>query len=280
MNKLNYLFAGLVVLLISCQQQTKNKSVENELSKPDTVANSGEDLLEFGFLNEAKNAVILLETDDSIQNPENLTEAIISNQLIKVKYAHFQKQNEALDNGRQTEANFEHVAGHYFSLENNSSQSEFALLVNTSFLSKRLIVPFDLENKNNLNEEFNMPEKYHRKVKNQKTIAFLPNNTLIKLIEFEVKQDSALAILVYSSPEKILIKEFPALYDEMSTWSVDDGGEFGMDYFQIESILINGEQIELVISEFGAEGYNLSFLRESGGTFDEIKRAYGYAAPN
>ncbi|MBE8714709.1 hypothetical protein [Sphingobacterium hungaricum] len=280
MNKLNYLFGGLMVLLISCQQQTKNKSVENELTKPDTLANSREELLEFGFLNEAKNAVILLDTDDSIQHPAYLTEAIIANQLVKAKYAHFQKQNEVLDNGRQTEANFDYVAGHYFSLEKNSSQSDFALLVNPSFLSKRSIIPFDLENKNTQKEELNLPAKYQRKVKNQKTIAFLPNNTLIKLIEFEVEQDSALAILVYSSPDKILIKEFPALYDEISTWSVDDGGEFGMDYFQIESILANGDRIELVISEFGAEGYNLTFLRESGGTFDEIKRAYGYSAPN
>jgi len=68
----------------------------------------------------------------------------------------------------------------------------------------------------------------------------------IYLMEFSRKKDSALASLVLVYNENYTYYDFPALYNEQSTWRVDDGGEFWLDGIEVLAVFKQGEIVELV----------------------------------
>ena len=107
----------------------------------------------------------------------------------------------------------------------------------------------------------------------------IDNGRSVYLFEFEMKGDSALASLAYVTPDKIVYDDFPAIYDETSTWRVDDGGEFGIDYYELLAVFEKNGKIELITDWPGAEGVATSYLRENGAKFKELKVISRYTAP-
>jgi hypothetical protein len=98
-------------------------------------------------------------------------------------------------------------------------------------------------------------------------------------VEYKLVGDSALASLILATQEGLFYFDFPAKYDEGSTWRVDDGGEFGLDYFNILAAFDHPEGYELITEWIAAEGYSMSFLKVKDGKFISIKDGSRYAAP-
>ncbi|KAF5281391.1 hypothetical protein FQR65_LT14729 [Abscondita terminalis] len=200
-----------------------------------------------------------------------------------VQYKGFQNTSTDGDNGRQTADNFDKSAGFLYQLKENklTSSATAVILTDKAFLSSRkVLIPHAAKDAGTMPAAVQkLVAEKNRKVKNFKNIAQFDEKTIISIVEFEVKNDSALAVLVYSSPEKTINQEYKAKYDDMSTWRVDDGGNFNMDYIDILYAFVYKDNIELVLSDMGAEGYNVTYLKEKAGVFVVAKESYGYSAP-
>jgi len=277
-------FATLLILLglFSCQQQSKK--TERQPSPTDSTVHHTKDataLITFGFLNSTGNQVLTLEQDslDSPQEYNVLIHADGSKQ--DISYLHPQQANEQ-DNGRQTAENFKNSKGYLYQVNPSVAQTEVVAvtLVNSTFLKDHTPLPIKPPHSHNDIPDYiqQLSKEKGREIKRHKNLAQIGNQGTISLVEFEVKDSTALAMLIYQSPEKIVTQEFAAKYDETSTWRVDDGGEFGMDYFYVLNAFSNRGNVALVTADFGAEGYAVQYLMEKDGKFILENEAYGYSA--
>ncbi|WP_293913818.1 MULTISPECIES: hypothetical protein [unclassified Sphingobacterium] len=278
------LILAAVFLTFGCQQKQKtaDSNTADSPAKDSIVTTTNEDVIAFGFLDSLGKHILTLE-QDSLPHPEQYN--LVLNEQGKespVQYKGFQKSTDG-DNGRQTADNFDKSAGFLYQLKENklTSSTVAVVLTDNAFLSSRkVMIPHNAKDASTMPAAVQkLVNAKNRKVKNFKNIAQLDEKTLISIVEFEVKNDSALAVLVYSSPEKTITQEYKAKYDDISTWRVDDGGEFNMDYTDILYAFVHNGNIELVLSDTGAEGYNVTYLKEQAGVFVVAKESYGYSAP-
>ena len=100
--------------------------------------------------------------------------------------------------------------------------------------------------------------KYGRKIITSCASAvFSDNNNEYQLVnvQFENKGDDALGVTALVENGEIkAVKEFPATYDETSTWRVDDGGEFGGLWADL--VVLENGILTFYTSDSGAEGCN------------------------
>ncbi|MGJ1419280.1 hypothetical protein ACR79T_06615 [Sphingobacterium spiritivorum] len=271
-------------LIFGCQQKQKtaDSTTTDSSAKDSIVTTTKEDVIAFGFLDSLGKHILTLE-QDSLPHPEQY-DLVLNDQGkgFPVQYKGFQKSTDG-DNGRQTADNFDKSAGFLYQLKENklTSSATAVVLTDKAFLSSRkVLIPHAAKDAGTMPAAVQkLVAEKNRKVKNFKNIAQIDEKTLISIVEFEVKNDSALAVLVYSSSGKTITQEYKAKYDDMSTWRVDDGGDFNMDYIDILYAFVYKDNIELVLSDMGAEGYNVTYLKEKAGAFVVAKEAYGYSAP-
>lgn len=110
----------------------------------------------------------------------------------------------------------------------------------------------------------------NRNVKSGWEIGVVGTDRTIYLILFERENDDMLASIVMKTPTKFVFKDYPAKYNESSTWRVDDGGSV---YPELFSILFASETktgIVLAIKWAGAEGENTTLFIENGDKFEEL----------
>jgi len=81
------------------------------------------------------------------------------------------------------------------------------------------------------------------------------------------------------SENKVIYQDYPALHNEISTWRVDDGGEFGLDDIHILAAFDYAGKIEIVTDWAGAEGFSIDFLQEDGKACRFLKNDGRYCAP-
>ncbi|MNN22802.1 hypothetical protein D3C81_1361790 [compost metagenome] len=100
----------------------------------------------------------------------------------------------------------------------------------------------------------------------------------IALFVFEREADDMLASIAYIKGDTVLFKDFPAKYDESSTWRVDSGDEPGL--FEVLFLAHSDEGLLLGVSWAAPEGENLFVLKETNGVFQDTDLRNGrYWAP-
>ncbi len=154
------------------------------------------------------------------------------------------------------------------------------MLVNKAFIDQYKIEKFtqvQRETSTNIREQ--LEKKYNRKINKSTTIAILSDESEFNLTVFENQQDSALAVFSYAKDEELINLDFPALYDDISTWRVDDGGQFDNDAFHILTVLRSAQGISFISIFWGAEGYELNFYQPKKNVFTSAAQAYGYSSP-
>ncbi|MBC7863602.1 MAG: hypothetical protein IAF38_11540 [Bacteroidia bacterium] len=241
--------------------------------------------IEFGFCN-SKGDKVLLMSEDSLLKAAKFTKLVSYNYLLDdIKFVGRKKPTEQ-DNDRQTEYNFENCGGYLYDLKNETATPENSqVLLTENFLSNRKILPEIVEKYNTadltkLKGELRMriEKDKGRKIKKSLRIRRTGEQE-IYLVEFALKKDSALAVLVYLNKSKFIYLDFSAKFDATSTWRVDDGGDFGMDYFKVLAVFECDGKIEIVTDWHGAEGVVTTYYREENGKFVEVKTESRYTAP-
>lgn len=271
-----FILSAILILTIACSEKKATKSSTTSATKEHVVDSLNP---EFGFINQTRDSLLILP-NDSVKQKSNLFEfAIIENKIVSIEFLKNQVENEK-SNGRQTSYNFSLNGGDLFKINTKIDTGEFALLVNKTFVENNKIVSFiKKQDETDLKIKTLLEEKYKRKAIKSTTIAELENKSKINLTVFETKHDSALAVLSLVNDNETITLDYPAEYDETSTWRVDDGGEFNTEAIQILSILNDSNSIKLVVAFWGAEGYQLNLYESKNGVFKNSVEAYGYSAP-
>ncbi|MEO5645085.1 MAG: hypothetical protein ABIQ40_11360 [Bacteroidia bacterium] len=261
--------------------QRADQIIENLSDDQLTAVNSADAQgIEFGFSNAEGNKVLLL-ADTIIGRPA--FSVIGSDGEISVLLA-FRKRQFATssDNGRQTSGNFANCAGFLYEIKGSPADADKSVVFLTQeFLTGRTYFKVNEIKQTALQLEIKsrVEADKKRKIKNFRCLTVINNKPSVYLFEFENKGDSALAALAYITPGKIVYEDFPALWNESSTWRVDDGGNFGVDYFQLLAVFEKNGKLEIVTDWPGAEGINTEYLREEGNAFKSLKEASRYTAP-
>ncbi|MDJ1503110.1 hypothetical protein [Xanthocytophaga agilis] len=274
---------------IGCSTDSKQSEKNNDsiAVQSETIMESASNATEtsvssigFGFCDQTGKRILMQE--DTVVMPESFTKALSKEgKIVDIIFREAKKESEQ-SNGRQWAENFDRSGGNLYTVTSGTvSEEETTLLFTKPFLETHKLIPTTPFKKAQLpvDVKTTIESAKGRKIKDAHSLVKLPDERSIFLIEFELKGNSALASLVFVSSDKLLYKDFPAKYDETSTWSVDDGGQFGWEYYKILAVLEYEGKIELITDWVGAEGYNSSYIQEDGHTFKVIKEGYRYTSP-
>ncbi|MCE3229009.1 MAG: hypothetical protein K0S32_3560 [Bacteroidetes bacterium] len=260
--------------------KTVSDTAKTVLENPEQKETGSVTGIEFAFCNEAGTQLLALA--DSLADPSSLTKSFSDERkLIPVSFVK-KRIADKEDNGRQTYYNFEKCGGYFFETTSGKvSHDSSNVLLSEKFLKERKLVSLVPNNSTNIPGPLRMriEQSKARKIKKFKCLGQIDNASCFYIIEFERKKDSCLAALVYINKEKFVWLNFPAKYNDISVWRVDDGGEFGVDYYNLLTVFEYKGIIEIVVDWIGAEGFSIEFLREKGNEFKSMKGSYRYAAP-
>lgn len=202
-----------------------------------------------------------------------------------VRFKGHQLENEEENNYRDTYYNFDNLSGWLYEMQNGklleNPETEFdavwdpVLLVDENFKNSATI----LEVKNRVGGITNIMDvsddlqkafkaKYGRNIRNISAAAVFGDNSEYQLVnvQFENKGTDALGVtaLVENGEIKAVL-EFPAVYDECSTWRVDDGGEFSGLWINL--VTLEDGNLTLYTTDSGPEGCNCQSYVIKGDSF-------------
>jgi len=222
--------------------------------------------------------------------PEDLTRytyIIYNDCYYPVQLKGAQLENEAENNYRDTYYNFDNLSGWLYVMQGGRLLEhplneydaiwDAALLVDESYKNSAKI----LELKNREDGRINivtvsddvqnkLKEKYGRNILTVCASAVFGDNSEFQLVnvQFENKGTEALGVTALVENGEIkAVKEFPATYDEMSTWRVDDEGEFNGLWADL--VVLENGVLTLYTADSGAEGCNYQNYVVKGDTLCE-----------
>lgn len=222
--------------------------------------------------------------------PDNLNSykyVIYNEHYYPVLFNGAQLENEEENNYRDTYYNFDNLSGWLYEMQEGklleNPENEYdaiwgaVLLVDENYKNATTIL--DLKNRENgmtkvvavlddVQKAFE--NKYGRKIVTSCASAVFGENSEYQLVnvQFENKGTDALGVTALVENGEIkAVKEFPATYDETSTWRVDDEGEF----YGLWADLVTLENGVLTIytADSGAEGCNYQNYVIKGDSFSE-----------
>lgn len=278
---------SLVLFLSGCsntggKDESKNQDT-TKVSNPEATGPAGEgdsSNIAFGFSNESGNQ-ILITSEDSLANPSKFSATISKDGKIAETSYNNQKVATKDDNGRQIYYNFSNSGGYLFDVKTGTVSNENSvILFSKDFLAGKKFIELNAIETKDIPGVFNerVEKDKGRKVIKDKVLVHLDKDRSIYLFEFTIKADSALVSLALITPDKIIYKDFPAKVDATSTWRVDDGGDFGFDYYKVLAVFEKNNSLGLITDWLGTEGYSIEYMKEDGQQFKEVKKGYRYTA--
>ena len=295
---MRYLFIFSIFLIFSCQSENEtseaisvNDHISDSLTIEDTISldtiENQEPLdfseynqITFGFADLDGDTVIMLDKPDSI-SVSDYTYAFSSSGKLDVVHLNSQKATDE-DNNRRNAYNLKNMEGELFAVQDQKAPLwEAIMFTPKSFIQKR--------------QHLTKSTPYDSRVLNSNQIATIEKDKNWTIVTtdhlesnsegslyfayFKKKQDSVLVSLVWVTESGNSYLDFPAIYNETSTWRVDDGGVFDAEYFKIISIFKSDKGIEIMTDWMGAEGSSVNYYLVSEGTFTLVKSTYFYSAP-
>jgi hypothetical protein len=258
---------------VNVEQKEKTEQTEKIAEKSKIPFTQLKNL--FGFANvSAKNIITLVNNKDEIEKPEEFNIAVGDNgKILEIEFERWQESNSS-DDMRQTSFNFDSMIGHIYKVKSGQGiQDKTYFLSNNSIINKDSLIELkpkkDSEPYGKVDAEIvkRIEDIKSRKIIESSLISETTDNAKIFLFVFERKGDDMLASVVYIKDNKIIFKDYPAKYDETSTWRVDAGDRPGS--FEV-MFLANSDKGLLLGMTWGApEGEGSFILREERGTFQE-----------
>ena len=209
--------------------------------------------------------------------PDNLSRykyIVYNDQYYPVRFKGAQLENKEENNYRDTYYNFDNLSGWLYEMQEGklleNPENEYdaiwgaALLVDENYKNTSTIL--GLKNRENgmtkvvaLSDDLQkaFENKYGRKIVTSCASAVFGDNSEYQLVnvQFENKGDDALGVTALVENGEIkAVKEFPATYDETSTWRVDDEGEFNGLWADL--VTLENGVLTIYTADSGAEGCN------------------------
>jgi len=203
--------------------------------------------------------------------------------VLNVRYAKHQSRTE-LDNGRQSAHNFNNLEGDIFDVVDGAAKPDASYyLVSDEQFDVRSLIPLEeMEEVQDIPTEVAQAivEVKGRAIERGWLLAKTDEGQKVSVVQFKRQGDQMLASLVLSDGGKLTFMDYPATYDANSTWRVDDQGELNSRMFSILFAARTADGIALGFKWTGAEGENISILKQSGHRFEETGIVSGrYQSP-
>ncbi|WP_341278572.1 hypothetical protein [Paenibacillus sp. FSL H8-0537] len=238
----------------------------------------------FGFADEAGKQLLVGPTEGGGGQWPGFNLAVGHNgQLLKIKYKTEQTATEA-DNGRQTAQNFANQQGQLFEVvEGKAEPNETYFLIDDQSVKPEMLLSITGKRSGQAADEVlaAIAKSKNRSVEKLWPLEEIGDegNTLY-LVQFERQGKDMLASLALQTADGFVFQDYPAEFNESSTWRVDDGGEVIPEMFSFLFAAKTADGIVLGVKWMGAEGENVSFLSEKDGKFSELDLSYGrYMSP-
>ncbi|TYP71833.1 hypothetical protein [Paenibacillus methanolicus] len=220
----------------------------------------------FAFADETGKRLITIGDTEAKKDHYDL--AVGSNgAVLKVKFEKKQA-SDAEDTSRQSMYNFDHIAGHVYSVAEGEAQPDDTYLMTTSdvWLPGAALAIDAAGHGQPVDEKVvqAVEAKKQRGVLQGGKIADIGADSALYLIQFERQEDDMLASLVLARGNELLFCDFPATYEPSSTWRVDDGGEISVDQFELMFAANTDKGLVLSVNWLGAEGITSFFIGEEG----------------
>jgi hypothetical protein len=237
----------------------------------------------FGFTNEDGKQIISTDYSEQTQSITKMNKAIGENgNILDIQYLKSQEKNEK-DNGRQTSQNFDNLSGQIFEvIQGEAKENETYYLINDMEFNINAILKSQDGNHSEIAIEAKeqIEEAKGRKVKSGWEIGSIESDKAVYLVQFEREKDDMLASIVMKTPTTLVFKDYPAEYNEMSTWRVDDGGNIYPEMFSVLLAAKTESGILLGIKWSAFEGENVTLLLEKDDNFEDLNiEASRYTSP-
>lgn len=314
MKKANILIGALILLLAGCAGQTdepmpvitetpkETPQTEETVTPEQTPMQTEEAVINveiefarlknvFGFADETGKRLITLQSENGGELPdyEDYDIAVGDNgKVFEIAFVKRQEKNDR-DTFRQTMYNFDNMAGYIYEAKGGSfEQNKTYLLTRSDVFNKNALVELkDTADPDSQTQHFKKVDPTtlqraetakNRKIVKSSLLAETIDGAKICLFVFERRGDDMLASLAYIDEDKILWKDYPAIYNEMATWRVDAGDEPGL--FEILFLIRSDDGLLLGVSWFGPEGENIFVLKEGDGALQDTDLKNGrYTSP-
>jgi len=290
----------LTALLVGC-----SKSSIQDSSEVNSSAESGQKMVTvektevefkslenvFGFADESGKRLITIpvENGDKIYGPEEFNVAVGNNgELAEIRFVGRQDAND-MDNGRQNMYNFDNMAGYIYEVTDGSlNKDKSYLLTKDTILNKNSLVELKPAKDTESDTEYykkadadtikRIESIKDRKIIENDLISETAEGEKICLFVFERVEDDMLASIAYIKGDEVVFMDYPAKYDEMSTWRVDAGDRPGL--FEVLFLANSDEGLLLGLTWAAPEGEGVFVLKEENGVFQETGLKGGrYCAP-
>jgi hypothetical protein len=194
------------------------------------------------------------------------------------------RQGNTANNGRQTTANFDKLAGSVFAIVGTKVDSETPCFMASATLLTGSTV-HDIAVPQGLGacaQRSRFATQRDRPVINCWPLARLGADKQAALLEFERRGKDALAAFVLVDGTRSLFLDYPAEYKKEgdSLWRVDDDGKFSPDGFKVICALQRGSVYTIGIGWDGAEGKLLQlWMSDAQDRFTKLLNDYWYQSP-
>lgn len=240
----------------------------------------------FGFADESAKRIITLQPveDNKLENPEDFNIGVGNNgDIIRIRFVKWQDKNEK-DSLRQTMYNFGNMAGYIYEVESGKAISnEVYLLSKDSVIDENKLIKLESTLDTDSDTEYykdvddaavaRIEAMKNRKVIKSNLLSQTDDGAKICLFLFERQGDDMLFSLAYINDDKVVLKDYPAIYDEYSTWRVDAGDEPGL--LKVLFLAESDEGLLLGMTWGAPEGESVFVLKEEGGVFQDTELKNG-----
>ncbi|HCL79192.1 MAG TPA: hypothetical protein DIC53_04405 [Synergistaceae bacterium] len=205
------------------------------------------------------------------------TRCIFNGVLHSVTFEDYRTESQKW-NGRETARTFDDLAGFLFRVEGKPLSLPYGdpvgsdvLLVDDEYTGSVEPIPLKKSPAEATPDQRKAFEKrYGRTLKAIVRIAEAEDSGVaVYAMEFKPKGKNALAAIALVAPEGTFCLDFPAAYDEQSTWHVDDGGEFYPESYIVGSLLKRGDGYEFTLHDASAESFTSRLVVTTGGKLVE-----------
>ncbi len=270
-------------------EPSKSPSAPAETEPPRAVLDTESLPMLFGFADE-QGARLMALTDG--MEPGTLKDGELDGyrlaigeggQVLRVRYEKHQARSE-LDNGRQAAHNFENMEGDIYAVEEGkATPNESYSLVTEDRFDVQALIPLKPSADRELPDDAakRIAEAKGRAIEQGWLLAHAQEGQRIYVVQFQRQGDDMLASIVWEDGERLVFLDYAAVYDEFSTWRVDDGGEISPEMFRFLFAARGADNgIVLGIQWLGAEGENLNIVTSSGDRFEKTDISGGrYLSP-
>lgn len=255
--------------------------------------------LRYAYANEDGTKLIIPGLTDA-QTAARYEIAICNGNIIPATYVGIQQQNENEDTGRNLTPNFNNQKGAVFSIPEDAiyiNEEEGYGIISMSFLmtdksffkSNRPVaitnVDKKLDSENNLWKELEI--RYGRKIEYGNIVFSFghEDENLFVSVKFKNQGDKALGIYAMAFTDgqgtikSINTIDFPATFNEISTWTVDDSGHFNTP--EANAMYKCGDKYILYTVKSGTESTNFNCYKIADGKITPSETSLGsfYTSP-